>query len=116
MQYTSSDVPVPDGIVVIERGVSAQEFGPKLNRTSADVLWHAVLLGSKKQCFYSTIASAGAIVSQTRETGALGSRRNGQRTQAITFVWKRARAARVLEHTQVSNNDDLRFGHCEHAR
>ncbi|MDA3031002.1 MAG: translation initiation factor IF-2 [Actinomycetota bacterium] len=38
MQYTSSDVPVPDGIVVIERGVSAQEFGPKLNRTSADVL------------------------------------------------------------------------------
>ena len=38
MQYTSSDVPVPDGIVIIERGVSAQEFGPKLNRTSADVL------------------------------------------------------------------------------
>ena len=38
MQYTSSDVPVPDGIVVVERGVSAQEFGPKLNRTSADVL------------------------------------------------------------------------------
>lgn len=37
-QYTSSDVPVPEGEIIIERGVSAQEFGPKLNRTSADVL------------------------------------------------------------------------------
>ena len=36
--YTSSDAPVPDGIVVIERGVSAQEFAPKLNRTAADVV------------------------------------------------------------------------------
>jgi translation initiation factor IF-2 len=29
---------VPEGTIVIERGVSAQEFGPKLNRTSADVV------------------------------------------------------------------------------
>ncbi len=29
---------MPEGTVVIERGVSAQEFGPKLNRTSADVV------------------------------------------------------------------------------
>jgi translation initiation factor IF-2 len=36
--YTSSDAPVPDGVVVIERGVSAQEFAPKLNRTPADVV------------------------------------------------------------------------------
>jgi translation initiation factor IF-2 len=36
--YTSSDAPVPDGIVVVERGVSAQEFAPKLNRTPADVV------------------------------------------------------------------------------
>jgi len=36
--YTRSDAPVPEGTVVIERGVSAQEFGPQLNRTSADVL------------------------------------------------------------------------------
>jgi translation initiation factor IF-2 len=36
--YTSSDAPVPDGEVIIERGVSAQEFGPKLNRTAADVV------------------------------------------------------------------------------
>jgi translation initiation factor IF-2 len=36
--YTSSDVAVPVGEIVIERGVSAQEFGPKLNRTAADVV------------------------------------------------------------------------------
>jgi translation initiation factor IF-2 len=36
--YTSSDAPVPDGEVIIERGVSAQEFAPKLNRTAADVV------------------------------------------------------------------------------
>ena len=36
--YTRSDAPVPESTVVIERGVSAQEFGPKLNRTSADVI------------------------------------------------------------------------------
>ncbi len=36
--YTSSDAPVPDGTIIIERGVSAQEFAPKLNRTAADVV------------------------------------------------------------------------------
>ena len=36
--YTSSDAPVPSGTIVIERGVSAQEFAPKLNRTAADVV------------------------------------------------------------------------------
>jgi translation initiation factor IF-2 len=36
--YTSSDAPVPDGVVIVERGVSAQEFAPKLNRTAADVV------------------------------------------------------------------------------
>jgi translation initiation factor IF-2 len=36
--YTSSDAPVPEGTIVIERGVSAQEFAPKLNRTAADVI------------------------------------------------------------------------------
>jgi translation initiation factor IF-2 len=36
--YTSSDAPVPEGTIVIERGVSAQEFAPKLNRTPADVV------------------------------------------------------------------------------
>ena len=36
--YTSSGAPVPEGTVIIERGVSAQEFAPKLNRTAADVV------------------------------------------------------------------------------
>jgi translation initiation factor IF-2 len=36
--YTSSDRPVPEGTVIVERGSSAQEFGPKLNRTAADVV------------------------------------------------------------------------------
>ncbi|HEY5663266.1 MAG TPA: GTP-binding protein, partial [Ilumatobacter sp.] len=36
--YTSADAPVPQGTIVVERGVSAQEFGPKLNRTAGDVI------------------------------------------------------------------------------
>ena len=36
--FTAADAPVPEGTVVVERGVSAQEFGPKLNRTAADVV------------------------------------------------------------------------------
>jgi translation initiation factor IF-2 len=36
--YTSSDRPVPEGTIVVERGSSAQEFAPKLNRTAADVV------------------------------------------------------------------------------
>jgi translation initiation factor IF-2 len=38
MGYTASNAPVPEGVVVVERGSSAQEFAPKLNRTSADVV------------------------------------------------------------------------------
>jgi translation initiation factor IF-2 len=38
MTYTASDAPVPVGTVVVERGGSAQEFAPKLNRTAADVV------------------------------------------------------------------------------
>ncbi|HRE00942.1 MAG TPA: translation initiation factor IF-2, partial [Ilumatobacteraceae bacterium] len=36
--YTNSDAPVPEGTIIVERGVSAQEFAPKLNRTAADVI------------------------------------------------------------------------------
>jgi translation initiation factor IF-2 len=36
--YTASHAAVPEGIIVVERGSSAQEFAPKLNRTSADVV------------------------------------------------------------------------------
>ena len=38
LTLTDRNAPVPDGIIVIERGVSAQEFAPKLNRTAADVV------------------------------------------------------------------------------
>src|SRR5439155_11269360 len=36
--YTHSDAPVPEGEIVIERGSTAQDVGPRLNRTSADVV------------------------------------------------------------------------------
>ena len=36
--YTPSSVPVPSGVVVIERASTAQHLGPKLNRTAADVV------------------------------------------------------------------------------
>ncbi|MGQ0744281.1 MAG: translation initiation factor IF-2 [Acidimicrobiales bacterium] len=36
--YTRSDAEVPEGEIVVERGSSAQELGPKLNRTAADVV------------------------------------------------------------------------------
>ncbi len=36
--YTASNAPVPEGTIIVERGVSAQEFAPKLNRTAADVI------------------------------------------------------------------------------
>ena len=43
--YTAADAPVPEGTVVVERGVSAQEFGPKLNRTAADVVKFLLTIG-----------------------------------------------------------------------
>lgn len=36
--YSQSNAPVPEGVIIIERGSSAQEFAPKLNRTPADVV------------------------------------------------------------------------------
>ena len=36
--YIPSQAPVPEGTIVVERGVSAQEFAPKLNRSAADVI------------------------------------------------------------------------------
>ncbi|MFV0523868.1 MAG: translation initiation factor IF-2 [Acidimicrobiales bacterium] len=36
--YSAEDAPVPDGTVVIERASTAQDLGPKLNRTAADVV------------------------------------------------------------------------------
>ena len=36
--YTPSNAPVPEGEVIVERGSTAQELGPKLNRSGADVV------------------------------------------------------------------------------
>ena len=36
--YTPSNAPIPDGDVIVERGATAQELGPKLNRSGADVV------------------------------------------------------------------------------
>ena len=36
--YVASDLPVPEGEIIIERGSTARELGPKLNRSAADVV------------------------------------------------------------------------------
>ena len=36
--YTPDDASVPEGEVVVERASTAQDLGPKLNRTAADVV------------------------------------------------------------------------------
>jgi translation initiation factor IF-2 len=36
--YSASDRPVPQGTIVVERGSSAQDFAPRVNRNAADVV------------------------------------------------------------------------------
>jgi translation initiation factor IF-2 len=36
--YSPTDAPVPEGTIVVERGSSAQEYAPAVNRTAADVV------------------------------------------------------------------------------
>jgi translation initiation factor IF-2 len=43
--YTPSNAPVPDHEVIIERGSTAQEVGPKLNRSAGDVVRFLLLQG-----------------------------------------------------------------------
>lgn len=43
--YVASNAPVPEGEVIIERGSSAQEVGPKFNRTAGDVVRFLFLQG-----------------------------------------------------------------------
>jgi len=38
MSYTASDAPVPEGTIVIERGATAKDVAPKLNRSVADIV------------------------------------------------------------------------------
>src|SRR5207245_1373871 len=37
-QLTPDDAPVPEGEIVVPRGITIQEFAPKLNRTPADLV------------------------------------------------------------------------------
>jgi translation initiation factor IF-2 len=43
--YTPSTAPVPDNEVIVERGSTARELGPKLNRSAADVIRFLLLQG-----------------------------------------------------------------------
>jgi translation initiation factor IF-2 len=43
--YSPSNAPVPDGEVIIERGSTPQELGPKLNRSAGDVIRFLFLQG-----------------------------------------------------------------------
>ena len=43
--YTKSDAVVPTGEIIVERGMSAQEVGPRFNRTSSDVVRFLLLQG-----------------------------------------------------------------------
>ena len=43
--YTPKDAPVPQGEIVVERACTPQELGPKLNRTSADVVRYLMQQG-----------------------------------------------------------------------
>ncbi|HLI16097.1 MAG TPA: translation initiation factor IF-2 [Acidimicrobiales bacterium] len=43
--YTPSNAPVPEGEVIIERGCTPQELGPKLNRSAGDVIRFLFLQG-----------------------------------------------------------------------
>jgi translation initiation factor IF-2 len=43
--YVPSNAPVPDGEVIIERGSTPQELGPKLNRSAGDVIRFLFLQG-----------------------------------------------------------------------
>lgn len=36
--YQPSNAPVPEGEIIIERGSTAQDLGPKLNRSAGDVV------------------------------------------------------------------------------
>ena len=44
-QYTPDDAPVPEGEVIIERGSTAQEMAPRLNRSASDVVRYLLQQG-----------------------------------------------------------------------
>ena len=38
VEYTSSDAPVPEGVILLERGITAVELASKINRTPGDII------------------------------------------------------------------------------
>ncbi|HUP71364.1 MAG TPA: translation initiation factor IF-2, partial [Acidimicrobiales bacterium] len=45
VSYTPRDAPIPDGVIVVERASTAQDLGPKFNRTASDVVRFLMGLG-----------------------------------------------------------------------
>ena len=45
VSYTPRDAPVPEGVIVVERASTAQDLGPKFNRTASDVVRFLMGLG-----------------------------------------------------------------------
>ena len=43
--YSPTNAPIPEGVVIIERLSTAQDVGPKLNRTAADVVRYLLQQG-----------------------------------------------------------------------
>jgi translation initiation factor IF-2 len=43
--YTPSTAPIPDGEIIVERGSTARDLGPKLNRSAGDVIRFLLLQG-----------------------------------------------------------------------
>ena len=43
--WQPSSAPVPDGEIIIERGSTAKDVGPKLNRSAADIIRFLFLQG-----------------------------------------------------------------------
>lgn len=66
--YEPSNAPVPEGEIIIERGSSAQEIGPKLNRSAADVV--RFLLGQGEMVTATQSLSDLAIELFAAEIGA----------------------------------------------
>jgi translation initiation factor IF-2 len=67
-RYEPSNAPVPEGEIIIERGSSAQEIGPKLNRSAADVV--RFLLGQGEMVTATQSLSDLAIELFAAEIGA----------------------------------------------
>ncbi|MBA2607350.1 MAG: translation initiation factor IF-2, partial [Actinobacteria bacterium] len=67
--YMPSNAPVPEGEIIIERGSSAQDVGPKLNRTAGDVV--RFLFGQGEMVMATQSLSDDAIELFAVEVGAI---------------------------------------------